>query len=128
MSKDTFYTPGVCNINQPEVAYRRKVGHVFAAITVALVGFMVALNQPLFAIGVFITAFSSAISYLQAKNNFCVAYAAAGKFNASAEYADTKSVASKNDRAKDKAKSNTMYRQAALIAVVVAVLSYFIAA
>lgn len=125
--KEEFYTPGVCNINPPESAYRKKFGHVFLGLTAAaLIATLVFDLNYLMSGLVFVTAFLSAISLLQSKNNFCVAYAASGKFNNSGEYAKTSDVSDEASRKKDKQKSNKMYLQAVVIAILASLIGIYL--
>jgi len=128
MSKtDTHYTPGVCNLNPPESAYRRKFGHIFAALSAVSIVALIAFSAPAYmAVVVFILVFLASISYLQARNNFCVSYASSGKFNASDEYADVSSVSDKLSTAKDKQKARSMYMQAVAVGAVAAILTALI--
>ena len=115
VAKEDFYTPGVCNINPKEVKYRKNVGHFFAGLTVVIAGLILAFGASYwFMFATFITVWLAAISYLQAKNNFCVSYASSGKFNSSAEYAKTAEVENEDDKQKDKSKSKQMYLQATI--------------
>ena len=77
------YVPGVCNINREEIAYRRKWGDIAAIVTVVLTVLLFVLSDNRWLrLIVFLPASLGAVNYLQAKNKFCVSYAAAGFQNA----------------------------------------------
>jgi len=124
-----FYTPGVCNINVKEVAYRRKAGKIVSAFGVAVLMVLLLTSAPYFlGLLVFIPAVLAALSFLQAKNNFCVQYAAAGKYNGSDQYAKTEQVSNEADKKRDAIKSRQIYLQSVGIGVVCTVLSLIILA
>ena len=115
---ENYYTPGVCNINPKEVAYRRKFG--IGLGVAGIVGLVLALlvkAPALLGLPLFLLYWLSAISFLQAKNHFCVSYAASGQYNKSADYADV-AQATADQHAIDKAKARTMNIQAVLIGAV----------
>jgi hypothetical protein len=113
MSKQSqYYTPGVCNINKPEVAYRQRVGYGFlVAVAVLVVGTAVLSAPVLVALLTFPLAFIGVLNMLQARNKFCVLYASTGKFNSSDAYADTDDVVDAAAKALDARKSRKMYVQ-----------------
>jgi len=125
--QEEFYTPGVCNINPPEVAYRKKVGMFLGYASIAVIVLSVIFSAPVI-VGalVFILVFLSAVSLLQAKNSFCVAYGASGKFNSSDEYAATEEVKDVENRRKDKKKANVIYGQSIFIAIFVSIATIFV--
>lgn len=114
------YQPGVCNINPAETAYRRKAGWAGVIITLllALPFFVFDINR-LVRIILVLPVFLSAVSFLQAKHHFCVSYAASGLQNASGDKIGTTARVKPADQDKDRATSNRIYRQAALIAATV---------
>src|SRR5437879_5717519 len=83
MVEAAHYIPGVCNINPVEIRKRRVTGHIGLAITIILVALAISMHVSwMFRIIVIIPAFLSAIGYLQARNKFCVSFAAAKQQNA----------------------------------------------
>ena len=77
--QSTTYIPGVCNINQDEIRKRRKIGLIgLGALVVSLAGLLLLHVPALVMLLLFLPAFLMAVGLLQAKNKFCVAYAAAG--------------------------------------------------
>lgn len=76
------YVPGTCNIGVEEVAARRRAAVAATGATVLLGGFLVASGAPREArLLVGLPAALAAVSWLQVRNSFCVAYAARGVFN-----------------------------------------------
>lgn len=75
----TTYTPGVCNINPHEVSLRRKAGLSAAILFLALlVILLIFAPSPWFRILLLAPAVLAASGFLQARNKFCVGFAAAG--------------------------------------------------
>lgn len=120
------YTPGVCNINPIESAYRRRIGYIFTGVAIAVLLGSLILNVPTFlAISLlFVSAFIATINFLQAKNNFCVAYASVGKFNVSNTYGETATATRKADRAKDRTRANGLYFYALLTAIAISAIGF----
>jgi len=114
----TAYTPGVCNINSAEVAYRKKAGYIGAAVFVILLILLLLLDINRWSrLVLFAPAFVAVIGFLQAKNKFCVAYGSSGKQNAAEESSESKSIKDAGAIIKDKIKAKSMNLQAAIIAL-----------
>jgi hypothetical protein len=112
MQKDA-YIPGVCNINYEEIAYRKKSAKLGAALFVILLAAMLALGLGRWVrLALFVPAFLAAISYLQAKHKFCVAYGAAGVQNATEGSKSASAITDKAALAKDKARTRQLNAQA----------------
>ncbi|HEY6609348.1 MAG TPA: hypothetical protein VI277_09150 [Candidatus Limnocylindria bacterium] len=76
------YEPGVCNIGREEIARRRMAGHVGAALTLAGLAVLVAIDAPPLArLVLLLPAAVSASGYIQARLKFCAAYGQRGMFN-----------------------------------------------
>jgi len=76
------YQPGTCNIGPAEIARRRWTGHVGLAMTVVLLGVLLALDAPTWMrLIVFLPAAVGAAGYLQAHFRFCADYGWRGVFN-----------------------------------------------
>jgi hypothetical protein len=119
-----FYTPGVCNLNAPEAAYRRNVGLVMVIVSLVVFISLLVLRAPFyFGLIMLLPTWLAAISFLQARENFCVTYAAAGKYNASEKYADVHIVDNPEDHQKDKTKASSLNQRAMLIGAAGAVIS-----
>ena len=122
-----YYTPGVCNINEPEIAYRKKAFYLGIATGVPLLVFLLVVKaSPYTAIVMFLPVWIGAIGYLQAKNKFCVGYAASGLFNSSPEYAETKAIVDESSKKLDKARARKINYQALGIGLIGASLSSFL--
>ncbi|HWT55908.1 MAG TPA: hypothetical protein VN031_02655 [Candidatus Microsaccharimonas sp.] len=123
MPAQTAYVPGVCNINRDEIAYRRKWRNIGAVSTIVLTVtlFIVSSNRWI-RLSIFLPAFIAAIGYLQAKNKFCVSYAASGLQNAAEDSTKADKV-SKEAHKLDQAKARKMNIQAALVALAITVLA-----
>lgn len=118
MAESEFYTPGVCNINPKEIAYRRRFAYIFGVSGAIMLAFLVWIKAPgLLGIVMFFPIWLGAISELQARNHFCVTYAAAGKYNASDKYADIAEV-TEAQHVKDKVRASKMNKQAFMIGIV----------
>ncbi|MBP6880372.1 hypothetical protein KBC31_01950 [Candidatus Saccharibacteria bacterium] len=118
------YQPGVCNINTDEITYRRKAGYISLGITIIIFVTAVLLRNTTIAGAVAIFASISAISFLQAQNKFCVAYAGSGKQNATEGEKEATEIKSAKNRALDKAKANKMYLQAAAVGILAGGMSF----
>jgi hypothetical protein len=106
------YVPGVCNINRAEIKSRRNVGYTGLAIFIVLFVAIVLLSLTSYLkLALFLPALLSAAGFLQAKEHFCVGYAAAGQHNAEDGSKKAASVTDKAALAIDKLKTSKMYRQ-----------------
>ena len=117
------YKPGVCNLDKAETAHRRKAGDFMLALTVTatILLFVFSAQSLAVFIVVLFLSYLTAICYLQAKNRFCVQYAAAGKQNTSeTSKKGAKPVAEDEAKETDRAKANNMHAQAMFIGLVVA--------
>lgn len=120
----TYYTPGVCNINEAEVSYRRLGGHLFAAGTVSLLILMIIFNiEPAYAIFLTLPASIAALQYLQVANRFCTRYALQHKYSDGDGYKESGRVADELNRKMDKVRSAQLMLQAAFYGVLSALLS-----
>jgi len=118
------YVPGVCNINTKEIAYRRNVGHTGAVIFVVLLAAIVALGLSSYLkLALFLPALLAASGYIQAKEHFCVGYAAAGQHNAEEGSSKAATITDKAALAMDKLKTSKMYRQMFMYATIATVVA-----
>lgn len=114
------YVPGVCNINRAEIAYRRKAGYVGLAIfLVAAAILLLASINRLVRLILFVPAFIAVIGFLQARNKFCVSYAASKQQNADENTPGPKAVADTASQDLDKRRARSMNKQAAAVALLV---------
>ncbi len=128
--QETAYVPGMCNINKAEIAYRRKAGYVFAAITVLVTAiFLYFATPPILSIVLFLPAMIAILNMLQVRNRFCVMYASKGMQNAT-EGSDTAKAVKTEQQIADKKKANKMNLQAAggaaLYTLIVIALQFYI--
>lgn len=129
--KDSAYIPGVCNINQEEIENRRKAGWAGGGLALALVATLFSFEAPWWwNVGAFPLFFAGVLGYLQAKNKFCVSYAAVGHQNASRDRADVWEIVDDKSKKLDQKRAQTINRQsagvAALITAAFAGLAYFL--
>jgi len=76
------YVPGVCNIGSAEIARRRRGAWLATAATVVLdVALVAAGVPPPVRLLVGLPAASAAVSWLQVRERFCVAFGSAGLSN-----------------------------------------------
>ena len=119
-----YYTPGVCNINEKEVAYRKKAFYLGLGIGVPLLAVLVATKaNPILGLAMFVPAWIGAIGYLQAKYMFCIGYAAGGIHSSSDEYGDTREVVEAASRKLDAKRARKINLQSLTVGAVVAVTS-----
>ena len=74
------YTAGVCNLGQPEINQRRRIGKI--GLLLSIIGFFVFFGlvllydlHPVLGIILVIPGVMASIGFVQAKEQFCVAYA-----------------------------------------------------
>jgi len=117
------YVPGVCNINHKEIALRRKVGYWALVVFAVVFGLLLASSASVWWRLFLITpAFIAALGFLQAKNKFCVMYAADYKQNASEGSKSARTVTDKLARAADAKRARQLNLQAfAVTGVVIAI-------
>lgn len=118
------YIPGVCNINHAEIASRRKAGHFGLGLFIVVLAASFILPIDRYArLVLFVPAFITAIGYLQARNRFCVAYAAAGQQNADEDSTKAQAIADADAKRQDKRKARVMNTQAAFIALAITLIT-----
>lgn len=100
---DIEYIPGTCNIGKGEIRRRQSVGLIGLLISISfLLTFNAVDAPPIIRLGIFFPLFVASIGFVQARSKFCLAYGFAGTFNIG-KMGDIKRVASKEDRAADRA-------------------------
>lgn len=121
---ESYYTPGVCNINESEVAYRKKAYYLGLSIGFPLLLVLIIFKSPTYmGVIMFLPIWIGAIGYLQAKYKFCVGYAASGVYSKSAEYAETEKIVEEAKRKLDAKRARKINTQALLIGVLGSALS-----
>ncbi len=91
------YKPGVCNIGSEEKTKRVRAGVVFAGVSLVLFAL---IDRQTYGAYLFIPLFISALGFVQARQNFCVAYGLAGKYSMN-EFGNAKQVTNSDARNKD---------------------------
>ena len=128
-NNEQSYIPGVCNINREEIASRRKAGHFGLIIFIVLLAvFVIAGINRYYRFVLLLPALISAIGYLQARNRFCVGYAAAGQHNAVDGSTQPEIISDKDSLKADKHKTRLIYIQAVTSSILVTAASLLIPA
>jgi hypothetical protein len=121
------YIPGVCNINRHEIAQRRKIGYIGTALLCVLLAVMLGLGlSRWYRVLLFFPASLAATGFLQAKNHFCVGYAAAGQQNATEGSTKATTIADTVAVAADKKRARKMNIQSFSFGLLVVVVSFII--
>lgn len=113
------YVPGVCNINQEEVAYRRRAGYIGVVTFAIIAAILLFVGSRWARLVLGIPAFIAAIGFLQAQSKFCVSYGAAGKQNATDGDKVVQDIVDAAARKLDKRRARTINLQAAGIALLI---------
>lgn len=99
------------------------------AIGVPLLVILAAVEaMPLTGVIMFVPGWIGAIGYLQAKNKFCVGYAASGVYNNSDEYAKTAKIIEEASRKLDKKRARKINTQSLAYGLATAIVSVVILA
>ncbi|HEX5825905.1 MAG TPA: hypothetical protein VFY23_00165 [Candidatus Limnocylindrales bacterium] len=118
------YVPGACNIGPWEIRRRRAFAVVGFAAAAVLFAVLVALDAPAVARAlVFLPLMGGAFSYLQARRRFCAAYAFQGIANFADALDGVRRVQDDAARRADLAAVARMTRDAALIALPIAIVA-----
>lgn len=97
------YVPGVCNIGAAEIEQRRRSAIAGAAVTGAIGVAMLAARVPRrIRLAIAIPAAGTAVAALQARERFCVAFAARGVQNVAGPLGAAVPVADERARAADR--------------------------
>jgi hypothetical protein len=124
----TEYVPGACNIGPAEIRRRRRVGHLGAAATLAiLAGLLVADAPPIGRLLLVVPAAVSASGYLQAWLRFCAGFGQIGIYNFGGE-GESVRVADDAARAADRRRARQISLASFAIGAVVAAVAYAIPA
>ena len=119
---EVAYQPGVCNIAHDEVDYRRRFGRMGVIATAVIAVILFAIGAPWWTqLFLVIPATLAAIGFLQARESFCVRYAAEGKYNVEPGYEHANEVGTEDAHAADMAKARSMNIRAVLIGIAAAV-------
>lgn len=113
---DIQYLPGTCNIGKSEIRRRYLVGILGTFFSIStLLTFNTVDAPPAIRLGIFFPLFVASIGFVQARTKFCLAYGFAGTFNIG-KLGDIKRVATKEDRAADRATALKILGKSFLIA------------
>jgi hypothetical protein len=117
------YIPGTCNINSAEVGYRRRAMWFGIGASIFVLIALLVLNADwwIAIVCLFVPVYTAAISYLQVRNRFCVAYGSSGMQNAEEGSLSASDVSDDEARRKDMNKTWRMNAQA--LAMTVSVLA-----
>ena len=100
---DFAYIPGSCNIGKGEIRRRQMVALVGLFFSIStLLTFNTVDTPTVIRLGIFFPLMVASVGFVQSRSKFCLAYGFAGTFNVG-KMGDIKRVASKEDRAADRA-------------------------
>jgi hypothetical protein len=100
---DYAYVPGTCNIGKGEIRRRQLVALVGVFFSISTLLTFNTVDAPTaIRLGIFFPLMVASVGFVQSRSKFCLAYGLAGTFNVG-KMGDIKRVASKEDRAADRA-------------------------
>ena len=100
---DYAYIPGTCNIGKGEIRRRQLVALVGVFFSISTLLTFNTVDAPTaIRLGIFFPLMVASVGFVQSRGKFCLAYGLAGTFNVG-KMGDIKRVASKEDRAADRA-------------------------
>lgn len=121
---ETYYTPGVCNINKAEARHRKQAYYIGTAAAVSLLGILYILDvSALVGVIVFVPAWFAALGYLQAKHSFCVGFAKLGKYSSGDKLGQTANVDKRRSHLADTFRATQLNRRALIYGGISAVLA-----
>lgn len=124
---DDGYIPGVCNIGTAETRMRRVWAGVFIAITAIAFAYLLWADlSPAWMLLLFLPAMGAGVTWLQARNRFCVNFGVAGRYNFG-RVGKTSRIADDEAHRRDLAKVREMFFQGAAIAAVVTAAAFVVA-
>ncbi len=127
MPSKAEYVPGTCNIGEPEIKLRKRVGWLGLGATLIL--WFVLYVLPVSAAWrflVFIPATISAIGILQARMHFCVAFGLLGVFNFRSAIGPTDAIKEIEYKRKDRRKAILITFYAIMVGSIVAAVGYLL--
>jgi hypothetical protein len=121
------YLPGVCNIGMAEIRVRRIWAAAMLAATIAAFAYLLwKESQPAWMLLLFPLAMGIGVSWLQARERFCVNFGVRGRFNFG-RIGPTTKVADAEARRRDFTKVRSMFLRGAVIAAVVTAAAFVVA-
>ncbi|MCY3412749.1 MAG: hypothetical protein INQ03_14015 [Candidatus Heimdallarchaeota archaeon] len=123
---DSNYIAGSCNIGPEELARRRMARNISGIVLVVLTGLVFYLQVAAFwGLVLFLPAIGFAVSFLQVRNKFCVAFGLSGVYNFD-ELGKLDKTITSAEKKLDQQKVFKMTVQSVLFAFIYAISSYFI--
>jgi hypothetical protein len=120
------YRPGRCNIGSAEISRRRRGAWASTLATVTLYVLLVAIGVPAVArFAVALPAAAAAVSWLQVRERFCVAFGGAGVFNLG-PLGRPSPVLAEAARHADRRKAASMIARGALLGLLVGIAVVFV--
>lgn len=115
------YTPGVCNIGESEIKFRRITqGWGGFVLTIAIFSIIIFFQFSFYVYFLlFLPVIVAVLGFLQAKEKFCVQYARAGVSNMTGHIGETKEIIGQLNRKKDYRKAKSIFIKAALISLTI---------
>lgn len=121
------YIPGVCNIGPAEIRLRKNLGWWGLLITFVIWAFFIWIQAPAsWRLILLIPVFFSANGFLQGFMHFCAGFGMRGLYNFGPEAGKTDTVQQAEFRAADRKKAQQIFLYAVIIAVVVALIAFYI--
>jgi uncharacterized membrane protein (DUF485 family) len=115
------YRPGECNIGSAEISRRRRGAWAATLAALALYVLLVVLGAPaVVRFGVALPAAAAAVSWLQVRERFCVAFGVAGVFNLG-PLGRVEGVADEASRRADRRKAAGMIARGAAVGLLVGI-------
>ncbi len=115
---DYAYIPGTCNIGKGEIRRRQLVALVGLFFSVSTLLTFNTVDAPTaIRLGIFFPLMVASVGFVQSRSKFCLAYGLAGTFNVG-KMDDIKRVASKEDRAADRATALKILGKSFLLALI----------
>jgi hypothetical protein len=115
---DYAYIPGTCNIGKGEIRRRQLVALVGVFFSISTLLTFNTVDAPTaIRLGIFFPLMVASVGFVQSRSKFCLAYGLAGTFNVG-KMGDIKRVASKEDRAADRATALKILGKSFLLALI----------
>jgi hypothetical protein len=115
---DYAYIPGACNIGKGEIRRRQLVALVGVFFSISTLLTFNTVDAPTaIRLGIFFPLMVASVGFVQSRSKFCLAYGLAGTFNVG-KMGDIKRVASKEDRAADRATALKILGKSFLLALI----------
>ena len=115
---DYAYIPGTCNIGKGEIRRRQLVALVGVFFSISTLLTFNTVDAPTaIRLGIFFPLMVASVGFVQSRSKFCLAYGLAGTFNVG-KMGEIKRVASKEDRAADRATALKILGKSFLLAFV----------